>query len=220
MDCRPPAPLSMGFPRQEHWSGLPFLSPGDLTDPGVEPRSLALAGGFFTSESPGKPRRTLPRPSLSSLFCDLSGLAPNSSTLTYSSWGQHGELGTSAGWEASQSRQNLDFSWPFLASWSQAYHKHHSGCIPSGFPIKQEQHGDGNTEWMAPSPGVPETSWLKSMNQGLLSTRKPRRKNRKGNSKRQSSGSLSLDNQNPNISFLTLWKHWDFEVQRTTLIPN
>ena len=35
------APLSMGFPRQEHWSGLPFLSPGDLPDPGMEPTSLA-----------------------------------------------------------------------------------------------------------------------------------------------------------------------------------
>ena len=33
------APLSMGFPRQEYWSGLPFPSPGDLPDPGIEPRS-------------------------------------------------------------------------------------------------------------------------------------------------------------------------------------
>ena len=44
MDCRPQAPLSMGFPRQEYWSGLPFLSPGDLPHPGIEPRSPALAG--------------------------------------------------------------------------------------------------------------------------------------------------------------------------------
>ena len=35
-------PLSMGFPRQEYWSGSPFPSPGDLHDPGIEPRSLAL----------------------------------------------------------------------------------------------------------------------------------------------------------------------------------
>jgi len=40
----------MGFSRQEHWSGLPFLSPGDLLDPGMEPVSPALAGGFFTIE--------------------------------------------------------------------------------------------------------------------------------------------------------------------------
>ena len=36
------APLSMGFSRQERWSGLPFPSPGDLPDPGIEPRSPAL----------------------------------------------------------------------------------------------------------------------------------------------------------------------------------
>ena len=45
----------MGFPRQEYWSGLPFPSPGDRPDPGIEPRSSALAGGFFTIEPPGKP---------------------------------------------------------------------------------------------------------------------------------------------------------------------
>ena len=44
----------MGFPRQEYWSGLPFLSPEDLPDPGIEPVSLALADGFFTIEPPGK----------------------------------------------------------------------------------------------------------------------------------------------------------------------
>ena len=52
------ASLSMGFPRQEYWSGLPFLSPADLPDPGIEPespKSPALAGGFFTTEPPGKP---------------------------------------------------------------------------------------------------------------------------------------------------------------------
>ena len=49
------APLPMGFPRQEHWSGLPFPSPGDLPDPGIQPGSPASAGGFFTTEPPGKP---------------------------------------------------------------------------------------------------------------------------------------------------------------------
>ena len=49
------ASLSMGFPKQEHWSGLPFPSPGDLTDPGIEPASPALAGRFFPTEAPGKP---------------------------------------------------------------------------------------------------------------------------------------------------------------------
>ena len=51
----------MAFPKQEHWSGLPFPSPGSLRDPGVEPTSPALAGGqevlaggLFTTEPPGK----------------------------------------------------------------------------------------------------------------------------------------------------------------------
>ena len=51
------APLCMGFPRQEYWSGLPFPFPGDLPDPGIEPMSPALTGGFFTSELSGKPQR-------------------------------------------------------------------------------------------------------------------------------------------------------------------
>ena len=49
------APLSVGFPRQEYWSGLPFPSPGDLPDPGVEYVSPTLAGGFYTTESPAEP---------------------------------------------------------------------------------------------------------------------------------------------------------------------
>ena len=50
------APLSMGFPRQEYWSKLPFPSPRVLPYPGMEPTSPALAGEFFTTEPPGKPR--------------------------------------------------------------------------------------------------------------------------------------------------------------------
>ena len=48
----------MGFLRQKHYSGLPFPTPGDLPDPGIEPTSPALAGGFFTSEPLGKPITT------------------------------------------------------------------------------------------------------------------------------------------------------------------
>ena len=44
------APPSMGFSRQEYWSGLPFLSPGDLPDPGIEPRSPTLQADALTSE--------------------------------------------------------------------------------------------------------------------------------------------------------------------------
>ena len=49
------APLSMEISRQEYWSGLPFPHPGDLPEPGIEPTSPALAGGFFTTEPPVKP---------------------------------------------------------------------------------------------------------------------------------------------------------------------
>ena len=49
MDCRPQAPLSMGFSRQEYWSGEPFPSPGELPDPGTT--SVSLEGGLFTASA-------------------------------------------------------------------------------------------------------------------------------------------------------------------------
>ena len=48
------AALSMEFPRQEYWSGLPFPSPGNLPKLGIQPVSPSLAGGFFTTEPPEK----------------------------------------------------------------------------------------------------------------------------------------------------------------------
>ena len=57
------APPSMGFSRQEYWSGLPFPSPGDLPNPGIEPKSEIKPGSpafqadALTSEPPGKPQR-------------------------------------------------------------------------------------------------------------------------------------------------------------------
>ena len=48
-------PLSLGFSRQEYWSGLPCPPPGDLPDPGMEPTSPALASRFFIAELLGKP---------------------------------------------------------------------------------------------------------------------------------------------------------------------
>ena len=49
-------PVSMEFPRQGYWSGLPFPFPGDLPDPEIKPMSPALASRFFTTEPPGKPK--------------------------------------------------------------------------------------------------------------------------------------------------------------------
>ena len=48
-------PLSMGFSRRECWSGLPFPSPGDIPNPGIEPRSPELQADALSSEPPGKP---------------------------------------------------------------------------------------------------------------------------------------------------------------------
>ena len=49
------APPSVGFSRWEYWNGLPFPSPGDLPDPGIEPRSSTLQADALTSEPPGSP---------------------------------------------------------------------------------------------------------------------------------------------------------------------
>ena len=55
-------PVSMRFPRQEYWSGLPFPTPVDLPDPGIEPEfPVSPALGFFTTEPPGKPNVWLMR---------------------------------------------------------------------------------------------------------------------------------------------------------------
>ena len=53
------APQSMEFSRQEYWSGLPFPSPGDLPNPGIEPGSPALQAEALPSEPPGKPRYSI-----------------------------------------------------------------------------------------------------------------------------------------------------------------
>ena len=61
--------LAMGFPKQEYCSGLPFPSLGDLSGPGIEPVSPAIAGGFFTTEPPGKPTKEDPYSLVGSPFC-------------------------------------------------------------------------------------------------------------------------------------------------------
>ena len=52
MDCSPPGSSPMGFSKQEYWSGLPFPSPGDLPDSGIEPGSSAFQADALTSEPP------------------------------------------------------------------------------------------------------------------------------------------------------------------------
>ena len=77
------APPFMGLSRQEYWSGLPFPSPGDLPDPGIEPGAPALEADTLPSEPPGK----------SSIMCVYTvsaekAMAPHSSTLA---WGIPGK---------------------------------------------------------------------------------------------------------------------------------
>ena len=57
MNCSPPGSSVHGFSRQEYWSELPYPSPGDLPDPGIEPRSPALQADALLSEPPGKTLR-------------------------------------------------------------------------------------------------------------------------------------------------------------------
>ena len=58
MNCSPQGPLSMGFSRQEGCSGLPVFSPGDLHNPGIEPRSPSLQVDSLPAKSQGKPKNT------------------------------------------------------------------------------------------------------------------------------------------------------------------
>ena len=79
------APPSMEFSRQEYWSGLPFPSPGDLPDPGMEPRSPTLQADALPSEPPGKPLGRAAAAAANSLqscpaLCDpIDGSPPGSS---------------------------------------------------------------------------------------------------------------------------------------------
>ena len=68
-------PLSIGFSRQEYWSGLPFPSPGEIPDPGIKPVSPvspASAGRFTTTEAPGKLQFTVPFIKYMAIFSDGS----------------------------------------------------------------------------------------------------------------------------------------------------
>ena len=72
------APLSIGFSRQAYWSGLPFPSPRDLPNPGVEPRSPALQADSLPAELLGKPKvaetGTVASPSLLNIWCQLKSI--------------------------------------------------------------------------------------------------------------------------------------------------
>ena len=77
------APLSLGFSRQECWSGLPFLSPGDLPNPGVKPRSPALQAESLLSEPPGKPEYIMRNTGLEEAQAGIKIAARNINNLRY-----------------------------------------------------------------------------------------------------------------------------------------
>ena len=68
------APQSMEFSRQEYWSGLPFPSPGDLPNPGIEPGSPALQADALPSEPPGKP--LVMKPNILAFLLSLGSRTP------------------------------------------------------------------------------------------------------------------------------------------------
>ena len=68
------APPSMGFPRQEYWSGLPFPSPGELPNPGMEPGSPTLWADTLLSEPPGKPMARSSEMQSQMQYSDTGGL--------------------------------------------------------------------------------------------------------------------------------------------------
>ena len=82
------APPSMEFSRQEYWSGLPFLSPGDLPNPGFEPRSPALQADTLLSKPPRKPSKVVVDASVwvesAAVFQTTSPMLQN--IFNYSSW--------------------------------------------------------------------------------------------------------------------------------------
>ena len=80
------APLSIGFPRQECWSGLPFPSPGDLLDPGIKSMSPALAGRFFTTEPPTITISYIRSSDLIQLITNILCPFTNLSLLWFDSW--------------------------------------------------------------------------------------------------------------------------------------
>ena len=74
MGCANQTPPPMGFFRQEYWSGLPCPPPGDLSNPGIEPRSPTFQADSLPSEPPGKPRNTEMGSLSSSGYFSISGI--------------------------------------------------------------------------------------------------------------------------------------------------
>ena len=104
------APLSVGFSRQEHWSGLPLPSPGDLPDPGMEAGS-PIAGRFFT-EPPGKDRHMCENTKRGEKEEAAAATGSNKSEESGDLWGGGGE-----GQDADSSQGIVMVQSPSLSGW-------------------------------------------------------------------------------------------------------
>ena len=114
------APLSMGFSRQEYWSGLPLTSPGDLLDPRIEPGSLTLQADSLLSEPPWKPIYAHISTYISASMYDNSPGGGNGNPLQYSC------LENPMDREASQATvQRVTKSWTELRTTPYMYQHRH-----------------------------------------------------------------------------------------------
>ena len=75
MDSSPPGSSVHGILQEENWSGLPFPSPGHLSNPRIKPMCSALAGGFFSAEPPAKPKASAEKKREGSLCTNSKELA-------------------------------------------------------------------------------------------------------------------------------------------------
>ena len=80
------APLSMEFSKKEYWSGLPFPSPGDLSDPGIKPRSPALQADALPSELPGKLQHPYSTVTFDDIWFNISNFAIRGKSLWVEAW--------------------------------------------------------------------------------------------------------------------------------------
>ena len=125
------APLSMGFSRQEYWSGLPFPSPGDLPNPGIEPGSPALQADALSSEPPGKPKRHI-----KNQRHYFTNKGPSGQSYGFSS--NHVWM-----WELDYKESWVPKNWCF---WTVVLEKAHES--PLDFTEIQPVHPKGNQSWI------------------------------------------------------------------------
>ena len=149
VDCTHQAPLSMGFSRQEYWSGLPCPPPGDLPNPGIEPMSPTLQADSLLSELPGKPNQ-FARAAIAKSH-KLDGLC-NKNELSHSPRGCKSEISVLAGLVASECSEGNMFHVSPLAS----------GGLLATFGIPRPV-GTSLVAQLVKNPPATRETWVRSM---------------------------------------------------------